>query len=150
MLRQGGRRLGFWLGFVKLLQGFLGHIPDLFLLFFFVVLGGVRRQRQRHRGSKGEVLASIFHFCTLSKDEFPHHNHAAVRLFFEHPRGPADSLQKMRIELLEPLRLTDLCSNHFAGDDDFHSAILLPSLIRAVVRHGLGLAQPNGCHRVCA
>jgi hypothetical protein len=52
--------------------------------------------------------------------------------------------------LMHVVRLADLCPYYFAGDDDFHTAIFLPSPVRAVIGHGLGLAQPNGCHRVCA
>jgi len=44
--------------------------------------------------------------------------------------------------------LADLCSDDFTGDDDLHTAVFLPPFVRAVVRHGFGLAQANG--RYCA
>src|SRR5215472_2928302 len=44
--------------------------------------------------------------------------------------------------------LNDLHSDHFAGDNNFHSPILLPALARVVVCDGPGLAQANCGHRV--
>ncbi|MGC2853413.1 MAG: hypothetical protein WB556_25775 [Candidatus Acidiferrum sp.] len=46
--------------------------------------------------------------------------------------------------------LTDLGSNNFAGDDDLDAAVFLPSLVRTVIRHRLGFAQPNGCYIITA
>src|SRR3974390_1885142 len=45
-------------------------------------------------------------------------------------------------------RLADLRSDRFAGGEDFHTPVFLPTLIGAVVRNGLSLAQANGCYRV--
>jgi hypothetical protein len=47
-----------------------------------------------------------------------------------------------------PCALSQLGPNHFTRDDDFHPAVCLSPLARAVVRHGVGLAHADSGYRV--